>query len=486
MSSLKSSPTSLSTLPPIRTYCEAEAFLLGQVNYEVKPPPMRNDEEGWHLEAFRRLLERLGNPQQNLSVIHVAGTKGKGSTTRLLAGMLRAAGWRRVGSFTSPHIDEFRERIAVDNEPIAPGAFVEALEAVRSVLTENSPGEGFRTTFEILTAMAFWHFRRIGCEAVVLETGLGGRLDTTNVVTARVALITTLGFDHQKVLGGTLRAIAGEKAGIVKPGTGQALVGSQLPRRRRLVESVVEAQAHKAGVPVRFVEQEPNPIVRAILQPEGFDLDLHYRERRLTGLRFPILGRHQLGNLRGVLGALDAFARLEGRTFNPETLRSGLEGIRIPGRLEPISTDPDILVDGAHCPASASAASNALAEHFPGRPLVLILGVLGDKNVRAMLRAFAQGPARVVQCLTWTPPSPRALDSSLLAEWARSYLGSAQACKTVEEAVARALETLDAWGQDSEKSPLVLATGSIYGIGPVRRAFETRSEATHFTPKEGN
>jgi len=480
MSSARSSSSSTSahskTLP---AYAGAEAFLLGQVNYEVKPPPMKTDEEGWHLEAFRRLLECLGNPEQTLPVIHVAGTKGKGSTTRLLVSLLRAAGWKRVGSFTSPHIDEFRERIAVDNEAISPQAFVEALEAVRSVLTENSAGEGFRTTFETLTAMAFWHFHRIGCDAVVLETGLGGRLDTTNVVTARVALVTTIGFDHQKVLGGTLRAIAGEKAGIVKPGTGQALVGFQLPRRRRLVETVVEEQARKTGVPVRFVGRESNPIVRAATHPWGFDLDLDYRGHRLCGVRFPILGQHQLGNLQGVLGALDAFARLEGKDFDPETLRPGLESIQIPGRLERIGTEPDILVDGAHCPASAGAASQALADHFPGRPVVLMLGVLGDKNVRSMLKAFAQGPARIVRCFTWTPPSPRALEGAVLAEWAGKYLGQTRACETAEEAATLALEAC----RQSGENTLVLATGSIYGIGPARRAFETLAETPNLHGK---
>jgi dihydrofolate synthase/folylpolyglutamate synthase len=473
MSSLRSSssPPPIAASRAIRSYAEAEAFLLSQVSYEVKPPPMRTDEEGWHLEAFRRLLERLGNPQQAVPVIHVAGTKGKGSTTRLLVSLLRAAGWRRVGSFTSPHIDEFRERIAVDNEAIPPQAFTEALEAVRSFLPETGQGEGFRTTFEILTAMAFWHFRHTGCDAVVLETGLGGRLDTTNVVTARVALVTTIGFDHQKVLGETLRAIAGEKAGIVKPGTGQALVGFQLPRRRRLVEAVVEEQARKVGVPVRFVGREPNPIIRATPQPWGFDLDLDYRGHPLPGIHFPVLGRHQLGNLQGVLAALDAFARLEGKDFDPETLRQGLENVQIPGRLERIGKNPDILVDGAHCPASAGAASKALAEHFPERPVVLMLGVLGDKNVREMLQAFARGPARVVQCVTWTPTSPRALDGGDLAQMARKFLAEAQACGSAEEAATRALETARKCGKDA----LVLATGSFYGIGPARRAFKSLS-----------
>ncbi len=473
MSSLRSSSCSPAITAPstIRSYAKAETFLLSQVNYEVKPPPMRTDEEGWHLEAFRRLLDRLGNPQQAVPVIHVAGTKGKGSTTRLLVSLLRAAGWQRVGSFTSPHIDEFRERIAVDNEAISPQAFIEALEAVRLVLTEDSKLEGFRTTFEILTAMAFWHFRHTGCDAVVLETGLGGRLDTTNVVTARVAMITTIGFDHQKVLGETLRAIAGEKAGIVKPGTGQALVGFQLPRRRRLVEAVVEEQARKTGVPVRFVGQEPNPIVRATTQTWGFDLDLDYRGHRLSGIHFPVLGHHQLGNLQGVLGALDAFARLERREFEPEALRQGLENVRIPGRLEVIGTKPDVLVDGAHCPASANAASSALAEHFPGRPVILMLGVLGDKNVREMLQAFAHGPARVARCVTWTPTSPRALDGRDLAQMAQKFLGEAQACGSAEEAAAHALKAVRQCGENA----LVLATGSFYGIGPAQRAFKPKN-----------
>ncbi|MFW6304020.1 MAG: bifunctional folylpolyglutamate synthase/dihydrofolate synthase, partial [Candidatus Sumerlaeota bacterium] len=197
--------------PEDKAYRQAVDDLLGLVNYEVKPPPMRFDTQGWHLEAFGRLLERLGKPQSAFPIIHVAGTKGKGSVTRMTAALLKAGGLGKVGIFTSPHIHSFRERIAINGRPISKGDFAGIFDKVRATQSGDN-SEGFRTTFETLTAMALVYFKEQQCDAVVLETGLGGRLDATNVPCSEIAVITSIGYDHQKVLGDTLREIAGEKA----------------------------------------------------------------------------------------------------------------------------------------------------------------------------------------------------------------------------------------------------------------------------------
>ncbi|HUT22978.1 MAG TPA: Mur ligase family protein, partial [Sumerlaeia bacterium] len=337
----------MSRIAPIRTpfsssttACrEAEEFLLSLVNYEVLPAPARGDQEGWHLGEFSRFLADLGNPQSCCPIIHVAGTKGKGSTTRLISSILTALGWRRVGSFTSPHIESFRERIAVDNAPISEAEFVEALAAVRPACPER-PHEGFRTTFEVLTAMALRHFRECGCEAAVLETGLGGRLDCTNAVNARVAVLTAIGFDHQRVLGRTLREIAHEKAGIIKPGTGAAVVGPQLPRRAAVVMEEAGWQASAAGVPLEAFEATPDPIVRAEPLPFGWRVDLQTGAGEVASVRLEALGRHQLDNLRTALLAVDAFSRLERRSPSVGGFRAGIEAFRAPGRMEVLSQDP--------------------------------------------------------------------------------------------------------------------------------------------------
>jgi dihydrofolate synthase/folylpolyglutamate synthase len=462
----------MSRIAPVRrppsssttAYREAEEFLLSLVNYEVLPAPARGDQEGWHLGEFTRFLADLGNPQSCYPVVHVAGTKGKGSTTRLISSILTALGWRRVGSFTSPHIESFRERIAVDNAPISEAEFVEALGAVRPACPER-PHEGFRTTFEALTAMALHHFRGRGCEAAVLETGLGGRLDCTNAVSARVAVLTAIGFDHQRVLGRTLREIAYEKAGIIKPGTAVAVVGPQLPRRAAVVMREASRQASAAGVPLETFETTRDPIVRAEPLPFGWIVDLRTEAGEAAGVRLEALGRHQLDNLRTALLAVDAFARLEGRSLSVGGIRKGVEAFRAPGRMEVLRQEPAVIADSAHCPLSARAAIDACAEHFPGCRVMLVLGLLGDKNHRLILESLRRG-GRIDAVFTHTPSSPRAHTGEALAALARRHFENVVSCKDVGEALWRAMR-----GQRRTPSAVVLATGTTYSVAEARMVF---------------
>jgi len=422
---------------------------------------MCGDTEGWHLAAFREFLRAMGDPQKGLPVIHVAGTKGKGSTTRMLASLLAASGWKRVGTFTSPHLETFRERICVDGKMISKKDFVAAADKARLFFPEG-PREGFRTTFEVLTAMALWHFHARKCEAVVLETGLGGRLDCTNVVDSRVAVITTIGYDHQKVLGSTLRKIAGEKAGIITRGTQSAIVAPQMPRRRSIVASAARQQGKAAGVPIRVYENKNDPIASVTPHSWGYDLTIRIAGLEADGLQFHALGRHQLNNLRGALMALEAFARIEGRSIRAAGLRRGIERITLPGRMELASDDPTVIVDGAHCAASARAAAQGVAEQFPGRNLILVVGVLGDKNHRQLLAELTAGPP-VRFLLTHTPPTPRGFPAQRLASLARRNAARVRACDSLQEAIERALEH-----QRRHPRCVILVTGSTYSIGPAR------------------
>ena len=459
-------------------YIQAEEFLLSLVNYEKQPPPMCADTEGWHLREFSRMLAGMGHPERAFPILHVAGTKGKGSTTRFLSTLLMAQGYKRVGSFTSPHIEWFRERIALNNQPVSEAAFVDALEAARAVLPQH-PGEGFRTTFEVLTAMALDSFRRERCDAVALETGMGGRLDCTNVAVARLALITAIGFDHQKVLGKTLGQIAREKAGIIKPGTGVALVGPQPLGRMRLVGRVAREQAAAAGVPLEIYDARRDPIRRVQASQHGFELDVAVGGKVLRRVPFPMLGSHQLDNLRAALMALEAFARLEGRAVDPKGVRRGIEACRVPGRLEVARWESPVLLDGAHCPLSARAAAQACAEHFPGRDMILVLGMMADKKIEAILsnlRRFG-GAAQV---FAYTAPSPRACPEETLARLARRHFPWVEKCGTMEKALEHALAA-----QSRRPGALVLCTGTFYGIAQARRYLVSRGRIPPNTGEQG-
>lgn len=443
------------------SYRRAEEFLLGLVNYEVKPPPMRSDEAGWHLREFSAMLDALGHPECAAPIVHVAGTKGKGSTVRLVQAILSEHGMR-VGSFLSPHIDYFRERIHVDGRAVSEKDFTRALDAVRRHCAVGSP-EGFRTTFEVLTAMAFWTFRQCRCDCVVLETGLGGRLDATNVAPSVVAAITAIGYDHQRVLGNTLAQIAREKAGIVKNGVRVAVVGPQAPRRRAIVRRTVDDAARRAKVPVRYCDEETDPVLNARPTPGGFLVDLRNGP---SGVSFPVLGRHQLRNLATALAAAHEFLRIENRDLDNEALARAMRTFRSPGRMERICDAPTVLLDSAHCPLSARATSQTCAEHFPGRPVVLILGLLGDKRAADILNSLRQD-IEVAGALIYRPSTPRARAAEATARIAARLLGKSQVCGSTDEAVCRALEIAG-----ELHNPVVLATGTFYGLGPVRRAIE--------------
>ncbi|MBN1865727.1 bifunctional folylpolyglutamate synthase/dihydrofolate synthase [Candidatus Sumerlaeota bacterium] len=448
--------------PSARSYDQAERFLLDLVNYEVRPPPMCADREGWHLREFGRLLRRLGNPERAFPIVHVAGTKGKGSTTRFLVSLLAAQGWKRVGAFTSPHLESFRERISIDGKPVFETAFVQALRAVRGAHPELR-AEGFRTTFEMLTAMAFWTFRRRKCEAVVLETGLGGRLDSTNAAPSRVAVITAIGYDHQRVLGRSIEAIAREKAGIVKPGARIAVLGPQPSRHRAAVIDCVRRRARSVKVPLRVYDPRRDPIRSAVPDGGGFSIDVEWNGRCVDGIRLNLLGRHQLDNLRTALLALDAFARVEKREIRPDRLRAGIENARSPGRMEIVRRHPLVIADGAHCGLSARAAAAACADHLAGRPIVLVLGALRDKNHRAIVEGLARN-RDIREVFVYPPDSPRACPAENLAALASRRFRRVRAFEDEGRALAAALEI-----QERRPDTVVLASGSTYGVATVRR-----------------
>jgi dihydrofolate synthase/folylpolyglutamate synthase len=403
------------------TYSDSVQFLYALGN-EIKTARLG-------LGRIRALLSALGNPERAYRVVHVAGTNGKGSTCAMIEAGLRSAGVR-TGLFTSPHLVEPTERIQIDGRPVTPEQFCRAFETVRRA-TESLDLDGPPTYFETVTAMGFWLFRESGVETAVVEVGLGGRLDATNVVAPALTVITPIDFDHEVFLGNTIEAIAGEKAGILKPG-----VPAVFARQRPEAEAVIEARAAELAVRVK----------RAADFEMG-DLDIDARGSRFRGVACPLPGEHQVDN------AVTAILALEELGAPPE----GIAETRWPGRLEYVSPNPDILLDGAHNPAGARALARYLERFCPHRKRWMIYGAMRDKSVEEI--AGILFPLADELILT-APVSTRALRPEAVAEIA----GRGQVVPSVKEAV-----NLVRGQADSED--LVIITGSLFLVGEARSHF---------------
>lgn len=317
------------------------------------------------LERMTRMAEAMRNPERKFRVVHVAGTNGKGSTAAMIASGLRAAG-NRVGVFTSPHLVEPVERIVVDGQAVTAAEFAEAFAAVHRVaerLMDAGTLDAHPTYFETVTLMAFWWFARQAVDWAVIEVGLGGRLDATNIVTPQLCVITPVDYDHEAWLGKSLEAIAFEKAGILKPGV-PAVIAPQRPVARDVIGKRAET--------VRA------PLLDAAAWPVSeLSIDARGSHFVTAGLRIdcPLAGRHQVENAGTAAVALNAL------NVMPEQIRAGIAAARWPGRLEMVSERPEIWLDGAHNPAGARALAAYIAEFHAGRRIGLIYGAMRDKSV---------------------------------------------------------------------------------------------------------
>lgn len=429
------------------TYREALEFIASQPRFA--PRKLAPGEEPFNLDAIRALLARLGDPQKELRFVHVAGTNGKGSTTAFLGAILREAGLR-AGLYTSPYLERFTERIRIGEEEITEADLARHAGTVRDTVEEmKRDGLDLPSEFELVCAMAFLWFREQAPDLVVLEVGMGGRLDATNVIDCPdLAVITSIGLDHTETLGDTLTKIAWEKAGIIKPG-GPVLAAPQDPGVDAVFQTVClerKAILHTAALPVRTARPDLNGQTFAL---PGYP-DLH----------ISLLGTYQAEN--AALAAQAAFLLRDlGWPITEAAVRAGLEKARWPGRFELLGRDPAVLIDGAHNPAGAGALRSSLESCFPGKRIAFIAGVLADKAYEEMLSAVLPLADRFY---TIAPPSPRALSAQALAEVLTDLGGSAFPCGSVEEAVRRAM---DHAGRDG----VVCAFGSLYYIGQVRSLF---------------
>jgi dihydrofolate synthase/folylpolyglutamate synthase len=397
------------------------------------------------LRRMEMLLERMGNPQAGAVPVQVAGTKGKGSTAAMIASILSASGYR-TGLYTSPHLHSFTERVQVDGVPISEDEFARLVEAMKpQVEAVNEFGAfGELTTFELLTALAFAYFKGRGVAFQVLETGLGGRLDATNVVQAGICVITSISYDHTEVLGDTLAQIATEKAGIIKPGS--TVISSPQPPEAMMV---IEGVCRERGVKLVRVGREVT-WKRGAFSGEGQS----FQVKGLKGeynLTFPLLGEYQLENAATAVATVEVLGE---RGVSAESIAAGLAGVRWPGRLQVLRRKPWFIVDCAHNAYSAKRLVEALKQYFGFERAVLILGVSSDKDVKGMVAELAPLFKAVIVTATH---HPRALEPArLAAEFSKQGIRAEVAenvASAVEMAVARAKE-----------GDLICATGSIFVV----------------------
>ena len=419
----------------------------------------RNSPDTFDLGRMRSLVEAFGNPQEKYPIIHVAGTKGKGSVSALCASALQEAGYR-VGLYTSPHLDDFAERIQLDGQPIPHAELVRLVEENRSIM-QSIPRLTF---FEITTALAFLFFAEQKATAAVIEVGLGGRLDATNVCLPRVAVITSLSYDHMALLGNTLAEIAGEKAGIIKDGV-PVVLAPQQEEAQQVVEQVAKAR----GCPLIQVGREYQfaPLAHSL---ESQTLQIwkgsSSEEVHAAELEIPLLGAHQVENAATAYAALQVM-RQQGVPISEKQIREGFRKTSWLGRFEVLRQEPPVVVDCAHNRDSAEKLRRAVDEYFPGKPVVLVFGASEDKDIDGMLDELLP---RVWQVILVKSYHPRAADPEKLALLVQQAGKPVRIIPEVTEAFNEALRMSESQGNEYSTA-LVLVTGSIFVAAGARIAW---------------
>ena len=443
-------------------YNQALDYLYSFVDYSLKHISELAKAE-FNLDRMFALMNELGNPQNKYPIIHVAGTKGKGSVAALCASALKAAGYK-TGLYTSPHLWDYVERIQIDGEPISHEQLIELVEQVKPAVARTPK----LTTFEITTAIGLLAFAKNDVEAAVIEVGLGGRLDATNVVTPRVSVITSLSYDHMAVLGNTIAAIAGEKAGIIKEGvpvvsapqTKEALdVLERVAREKnclfllvskhvtfeRLTSSLDGQSLRVSSLVLRHIE---DPLFPRATQPEALDLTI------------PLLGAHQIENAAIAYTAL----KTSGIPISDQTIQAGFAEVKWPARFELLRREPPVVIDSAHNRDSARRLRETLDEYFPEIPVILIFCALEDKDISGMLEELKPR----LQCVVTTRADhPRAPSAEWIAEQVRNAGIPVEAVTPVSRALERALEL-------AREQKLVLSAGSVAFAGEVSAAWRKR------------
>ena len=399
------------------------------------------------LSRTQELLKKMGNPEKKLKFVHIAGTNGKGSTAAMTASILQQAGYR-VGLYTSPYIYRFHERMQINGEQISDEDLCAVTEYVKPFADSMAESP---TEFELVCCIAFEYFLRQNCDIVVLEVGMGGAFDATNVIECpEVAVITNIGLDHTDFLGNTLEEIAETKAGIFKEG-GNAVIYRGTPG----VEKVFETVCAQRNVTLRKADFDGLNLISHGLEGQVFDCG----ERK--GLQLPLLGIHQLKNAAVVLSIIDTLIA-KGWNITEAQIRQGLQQANWPGRFDIVGRDPLFIIDGGHNPQCIEALVVNIRDYLAGKRVIALTGVLADKDYADMYKPVMP---YVQEFVCVTPPNPRKLEAAELAKHLQSVGAKAAACASIDEGVRKAREL-------AGKDGVVLCFGSLYTIGSIKEAMD--------------
>ncbi|CUO61673.1 bifunctional folylpolyglutamate synthase/dihydrofolate synthase [Clostridium disporicum] len=405
------------------------------------------------LERTFRLLELLGNPQDNLKLIHVAGTNGKGSTTAMITKMLNGLGYK-VGMYTSPFLEEFEERIQINGENIPKDVLAELVTYIKPYIDKvEEEGYGHPTEFEMITVLMLLYFEREKIDFGVVEVGLGGRLDSTNVIIPIVSVITSISFDHTNLLGNNLREIAGEKCGIIK----RNIPTIVFPQQEEVMDVVIkkcEKENSKLYI-VNFNDAELLDIVKG---------DKPFQKVKIKGekeyiLELPLLGEHQIYNLALAIKVMEVVEKQGFIHLNNKAIENSVREVMWKGRLEVLSNNPLIVIDGAHNIQGITTLKNNIQKYFNYKDVYLILGILADKDVEMMVKEITPLAKKVYAV---TPHSIRAELAQDLRDEIIKYNENCKAYEDYEEAFNNALK-------DAKENDLIIASGSLYMIGDMRK-----------------
>lgn len=405
------------------------------------------------LKRTFRLLELLGNPDKKLKLIHVAGTNGKGSTTAMITKVLREMGYK-VGMYTSPYIEEFEERIQINGENIPKEKLVSLLVEVKEVIAKViEEGYDHPTQFEILTALMFLYFYREKVDYGVVEVGLGGTLDSTNVLTPIVSVITSISYDHMNILGDTIEEIAEQKAGIIKEGVPVVVYPAE-----KNVQDIIVKKAEEMNSRIRLVQKNSVKLL-------DINRDDIYQEVQVSTMKnyykikLPLLGAHQMLNLAVVLNTVEVIFEGQNEKLDVTLVEKSLENVEWKGRLEVLNKKPLIVIDGAHNIDGIKSLTYNVKKYFKYKNIILLLGILADKQVDEMIKEIAPDAEKVYAL---TPHSDRAQLSHELRDKIVKYNKNVIAIENYEEAVSRAIG-------EADEDDLILISGSLYMIGDMRK-----------------
>lgn len=436
-------------------YQDALDYLYSFIDYSLKRN-FRYTADKFNLDRLHRFMHYLGDPHKDYGIIHIAGTKGKGSVSAMCASVLAAEGYK-TGLYTSPHMVDFTERVQIDGLPISKKDLVDVVNQLKPV-TEKVPEI---TTFELTTAMAFLYFSQQNVDYVVLEVGLGGRLDATNIVDPLVSVITSISYDHVKILGNTLSEIAAEKAGIIKPNVPVVISPQKEEARLKLVEIanknnspiirvgrnyLYAADNHSLdGQTLLVWTPEEQPLVDEFIESAGRSI------WSPTRLRIPLLGFHQVENAATAYGTLKTIEKY-GVSLSQRAYLEGFAKVHWPGRMEILRKHPPIVIDSAHNRYSALKLRQAMDDYFPGLPIILVFGASEDKDIEGM---FHELMPRVWRVITTESSHPRSIEADYLEKIVHRFGRPVQSLLPIEDALVTGLKEA---GQES----VLLVTGSIF------------------------